>query len=623
MPNDINVNRNTTLAQLHDFARDHGDTARLRGRRNDDGSIQLYVKTGKPSFFSKISPGAISHRDLAREAVRTAFRNADRTAGYGIIDNNVRTALDKGIRNDIKGLSLKILTEAGQATKASNRGPGLAECGTLKDNLGGIADRLKNATTPQERSTIARDLGAMIARDFAANNPGREEDFVLSHGLGLKYDLREALGELAGTGKVSLDFVDKAFAHAAHELSPDKMNDDGSLRLNNKDYARKELLGEGAFGKVWRYEASDGTSIALKLPKVIETSDRNERLVRADMVDEFAGEVRAHRAALGPNGHPNITKLEGVVRTPGGDLGIALEILPGGSAFDAMSKIQEKVDAGLLDKTAANAVRMTLFHDIAKGLAHLHKEGLTHLDFKSPNCLIGADGVARIADFGTTIDAGDFHAGDYKRPDNPQWLASELVRSSGQVADEVGKNRTRGEIKDTIASQFKGLKNVGNDFITKVQNYDTQETRAGMQLQLDAGKTDTWSLGVTGFNLIYGREMVRGQGGYASDDATRIANFGNDPNNRAINTGVPDGSPNVGNSFAGSTGFAPIDELLNMLMHPDPNQRPDMQDVLDHPAFRMPGAGSNEARELIKELMSPTPDDTRIASLGRSFTPHF
>jgi serine/threonine protein kinase len=38
--------------------------------------------------------------------------------------------------------------------------------------------------------------------------------------------------------------------------------------------------------------------------------------------------------------------------------------------------------------------------DIARGLGFLHRHGIAHLDIKSPNVLLTADGRARIADLG-------------------------------------------------------------------------------------------------------------------------------------------------------------------------------------------------------------------------------
>jgi hypothetical protein len=57
-----------------------------------------------------------------------------------------------------------------------------------------------------------------------------------------------------------------------------------------------------------------------------------------------------------------------------------------------------------------------------------------------------------------------------------------------------------------------------------------------------------------------------------------------------------------------STGDTEIDDLINMLTHPDPNQRPhDLKALLDLPLFGDP-VGSDGARKLLVGIMTKNTD---------------
>ena len=57
---------------------------------------------------------------------------------------------------------------------------------------------------------------------------------------------------------------------------------------------------------------------------------------------EAGAEARAHRALSG-EGHDNVLGMEGVVRTPSGQLCLALEVAPGGDMLEFAQKLKAKV----------------------------------------------------------------------------------------------------------------------------------------------------------------------------------------------------------------------------------------------------------------------------------------
>ena len=113
------------------------------------------------------------------------------------------------------------------------------------------------------------------------------------------------------------------------------------------------------------------------------------------------------------------------------------------------------------------------------------------------------------------------------------------------------------------------------------------------------GKIDTWALGVSAFNLMTGAELV--DTAFEAEVREKLDEFGKNVDNRAIGT---DGK--VG-TFAQSTGFGAEDDLINLMLHPDPNQRPTIDQILAHPALQYPGVGSQHARDMILGLMNDNP----------------
>ena len=68
--------------------------------------------------------------------------------------------------------------------------------------------------------------------------------------------------------------------------------------------------------------------------------------------------------------------------------------------------------------------------------------------------------------------------------------------------------------------------------------------------------------------------------------------FGQDPTARIF-------SANPGEDLT------PEQEFVNWVLHPDPDQRPSMQEVVDHPIFTRLGVGKPEAYDVIKSLGDP------------------
>jgi mitogen-activated protein kinase kinase kinase len=89
--------------------------------------------------------------------------------------------------------------------------------------------------------------------------------------------------------------------------------------------------------------------------------------------------------------HQNIVRYIGTEVTPV-SLSIFLEYVPGGSLKNLIEKF------GSLEE---NVVR-SYTRQLLLGLEYLHRNGIAHRDIKGANCLVGNDGVVKLADFGAS-----------------------------------------------------------------------------------------------------------------------------------------------------------------------------------------------------------------------------
>jgi serine/threonine protein kinase len=103
----------------------------------------------------------------------------------------------------------------------------------------------------------------------------------------------------------------------------------------------------------------------------------------------------------------------------GGEYQLFLEFAPGGSLADEVER-----NGGSLEEGAVRAYAA----DVARGLAYLHGESMVHGDVKGQNVVIGADGWAKLADFGCARSVGS--AGPIGG--TPAFMAPEVARGEEQ-----------------------------------------------------------------------------------------------------------------------------------------------------------------------------------------------
>lgn len=158
-------------------------------------------------------------------------------------------------------------------------------------------------------------------------------------------------------------------------------------------FAASCRLGQGASGTVFRGELSEGTGVAVKV-------------IEGPVDGGFEEEVRL----LSRCRHPNVVMLLGFSEEKPEDLRLSARKPPHAYGRGRRSLVYELLPGGDLHvrlRAQQHSVypwhdRLRTAQEVARGLAHLHRHRpeIFHRDIKSQNILFGADGSAKIADFG-------------------------------------------------------------------------------------------------------------------------------------------------------------------------------------------------------------------------------
>lgn len=423
-----------------------------------------------------------------------------------------------------------------------------------------IAQHLHQAlreNAPDRREALAVRLSGLIARDLAALDRDSQLNLTLGNGQAIIDGLIDALETSWPPHDMRqplADFVARAYGRALTQLS-DRVDADGSVVVDGKTYARQSTLSANAFGRVELYQAEDGTRIVLKTPL------RNELHTLERQLQEARDEVLAHRAAQGDGEdgvHPLIIGFRGAMRGPDGLVRIALEYAPGGNLNGLIGRIDQAARRGDISPQTATLARITLLRDIVEGMRHVQEaRGMLHLDLKPINFFIGEDGLAKVGDFGTARVGDSLHLAR-RLVDNPRWQAPEMIRSFSN----------------------------------------------GDGLTVD-GASDVWSLGITAYQLFHEGALPFDHPQFTSPIDRKLIEFGASDANRLRTLGLgPDGGP-------GRLGVTALDRLLNQMLHPNPELRSDLGQILDSHLFQEPGVGGDDVRALIRALCADSQDEVR------------
>ena len=169
-------------------------------------------------------------------------------------------------------------------------------------------------------------------------------------------------------------------------------------------YKLDAMIGQGAFGEVWRAtELGTGRVVALK--KMIVTPKNNKHL---------ATEIHIQKSSV----HPNIVAfLDCFLHAE--NLWVVLEYMDLGS----LTKILEEFPSFILGEPEIAYVCL----ESLKALSYIHSLHRLHRDIKSDNILISSSGSIRLADFGFAAQLTAQHSQRHTVIGTPYWMAPEVI----------------------------------------------------------------------------------------------------------------------------------------------------------------------------------------------------
>jgi serine/threonine protein kinase/WD40 repeat protein len=171
-------------------------------------------------------------------------------------------------------------------------------------------------------------------------------------------------------------------------------------------YELGELIGEGAFGAVYRaVQPSVGREVAIKV-------------VRAELADDprFVQRFEAEAQLVARLEHPHIVPLYDYWRRPGGAF-LVFRLLRGGS-------LSERITEGPMP--LADATR--LVEEMSAALAAAHALGVVHRDVKPANVLFDEAGNSYLVDFGIAMLADADDEPDMRSAGSPMYASPEQAR---------------------------------------------------------------------------------------------------------------------------------------------------------------------------------------------------
>jgi serine/threonine protein kinase len=179
-----------------------------------------------------------------------------------------------------------------------------------------------------------------------------------------------------------------------------------------KQLRRVRTLGRGASGAVVWLASDDASGQLLA--------------VKSAAAGATAAQLEREGSVLTGLCSPHIIPCLGTRAAEHGGYQLLLEFAPGGSLADEAARSQ----GGRLPEPAIRAYA----GDVARALEYLHARSLVHGDVKARNVVIGADGRARLTDFGCARRAADDDDGSALLPigGTPAFMAPEVARGEEQ-----------------------------------------------------------------------------------------------------------------------------------------------------------------------------------------------
>lgn len=327
--------------------------------------------------------------------------------------------------------------------------------------------------------------------------------------------LRDAVGGAAGD-------LGRA-AQVARDSIASALFGEPTVRIVDGRYEIRRKLGEGGQGEVWgAFDVRLAREVAIKTHRVAHDAARAWT----------AAWLKREAQLLGRVPHPNVVAVFDVGLAPASAFGgvddiwviyLVLELVRGDNLLawaTAARRDPQRITAMLVD--------------VAHGLQAVHTAGLVHCDVKPGNILVGADGTAKLGDFGLA------HA---QREQVRRGVAPDDAAAGSELDTRAGSEVT----------PFGGT-----------PQYMPPEQFAGGHLD---GRADQYALAATWFHAVFGRLPHSG--------ATRLA----------LIAAKQDGAPPRPSSAMSRSSYAALARALA----PDPRDRFTSIDAFAKAMTRGPG----------------------------------
>ena len=179
-----------------------------------------------------------------------------------------------------------------------------------------------------------------------------------------------------------------------------------------KEIAYGVELGSGAFGVVMKCKFRNTDCAIKQLHK--ESKRSTDMLV--GLLDEFNVMMQLR--------HPNVLLTMGIaVDSEDETTGIVMELMQA-SLFDVI------YDPSFRPYANWESSFLSIASDVANGMSFIHFHGLLHRDLKPGNVLIDAQWVAKVADFGNTLDDSNvLYEREQEIAGTPPYMAPEIITS--------------------------------------------------------------------------------------------------------------------------------------------------------------------------------------------------
>lgn len=302
---------------------------------------------------------------------------------------------------------------------------------------------------------------------------------------------------------------------------PNRITGPDTLSLNGENYHQKTKIAQAGFAEIFTYTHVD-TGAKIVVKQPIKAADMSEEAFQQVVLKESVNELQNHYHAMGAQGEGH-PNLVKLIGAVSTEQGplIAMEYIDGG---DGNQFIEHKLASSTtLTDTDRQTIHKHMLYQMMAGVQHMQERGMTHMDIKFDNFFLQSDGTLKVADLGLSKTTDQFLATRADRGDLPIYLAPELMIDSHKA---------------------------------NVMGVDYQVT----------SKADTWSVGVMAHKML--------KGDFPFDDKfmtgieKKLKVFGQDVSNRVI-----------------AEPQSLEDEMLNLMMHPDPSQRPTLESLMQSPIF--------------------------------------